>query len=581
MNIPQEIWLPIADYPEYKVSNLGHVKKGEVLIKVRTRNYVKVGPRKGGVKMSINRLVAKYFVPNDDPIKKTILTSIDGNNRNSKASNLRWDMRKRQVLPTKSRGSDKPILQYDLKMKFVKEWSSIKAIIADINHNYHASAIYDSINNVKSVYGYIWKYKTYVKKKITLEADETFKTIGQFKDNIFSNYEVSNYGKVRHIKTKKYTKLAISVNYPIIKLIDDSRASNQVLIHKLVAYLFVPNTEKHNAIQHIDGNIKNNYYKNLKWITVTHIKPKKVSIKQIFTDIELGTELWLNVKNFNHYQVSSLGRVRTKKSGKYLKPNLLSKYYTVDLYDKEGKNKFNFRIHRLVAQVFNYNPDPRIKIIVDHIDNNRLNNRFTNLRWVTQKENMEYYHQNHKPEYIRPVIQYDFNMFVIKEYKNIHEIVEQNPFYKYKTLAATLKGDHKTAYTYTWKYRDIKEEKEIVLQTDEELKSVGIINNNNFDKYKISNYGKIYSNHKNAYLSPNIYANGYEFINMINSTSGKIVPMTIHSIVAYVFINRNPPKDFIVNHLDENKLNNQSNNLEWISIPDNINYSIKRQQMIF
>ena len=47
------------------------------------------------------------------------------------------------------------------------------------------------------------------------------------------------------------------------------------------------------------------------------------------------------------------------------------------------------RIHRLVASHFVDNNDP-LKNIVDHIDCNKLNNQYTNLRWVTSKVNTEH-----------------------------------------------------------------------------------------------------------------------------------------------------------------------------------------------
>ncbi len=49
-------------------------------------------------------------------------------------------------------------------------------------------------------------------------------------------------------------------------------------------------------------------------------------------------------------------------------------------------------IYRLVAAAFCPNDDPK-RNQVDHIDNNPANQRADNLRWVTQSENIRYYHE--------------------------------------------------------------------------------------------------------------------------------------------------------------------------------------------
>ena len=47
----------------------------------------------------------------------------------------------------------------------------------------------------------------------------------------------------------------------------------------------------------------------------------------------------------------------------------------------------NYKIHRLICEAF-HGPPPKGKNVVIHIDENGLNNRADNLKWGTQKENM-------------------------------------------------------------------------------------------------------------------------------------------------------------------------------------------------
>nr|MBQ4453729.1 NUMOD4 motif-containing HNH endonuclease [Clostridia bacterium] len=60
-------------------------------------------------------------------------------------------------------------------------------------------------------------------------------------------------------------------------------------------------------------------------------------------------------------------------------------YYAVMLYGPQR----HMRVHRLVAEAFCPNDDPELKTVVDHIDNDPLNNMARNLRWVTPSGNMK------------------------------------------------------------------------------------------------------------------------------------------------------------------------------------------------
>lgn len=118
------------------------------------------------------------------------------------------------------------------------------------------------------------------------------------------------------------------------------------------------------------------------------------SIKAFFME-----EIWKDVPGYEGmYQVSNLGRVKSlgwkassirngryferKVNGKILKgrPNKRS-YLRVALLGKD------FTIHQLVAMAFLGHIPSGMKKVVDHIDGDRLNNKLSNLRVVTQRQN--------------------------------------------------------------------------------------------------------------------------------------------------------------------------------------------------
>lgn len=104
-------------------------------------------------------------------------------------------------------------------------------------------------------------------------------------------------------------------------------------------------------------------------------------------------EDWKDIKYYEgKYQVSNLGRVKSlgnnkSKKEKILKPGKNKFGYLYVILSKEGIHK-NFQLHRLVAQAFIENPNNYP--IINHKDENKLNNKVDNLEWCTQKYNINY-----------------------------------------------------------------------------------------------------------------------------------------------------------------------------------------------
>ena len=107
-------------------------------------------------------------------------------------------------------------------------------------------------------------------------------------------------------------------------------------------------------------------------------------------------EVWSDIEGYEgYYQVSSFGRIRSldreiyngkvyhMKKGKLLRLQSNGNYNKISL-SKKGTVK-QFLVHRLVASCFILNLSDKPE--VNHIDKDTYNNVYTNLEWVTSKEN--------------------------------------------------------------------------------------------------------------------------------------------------------------------------------------------------
>lgn len=169
-------------------------------------------------------------------------------------------------------------------------------------------------------------------------------------------------------------------------------------------------------------------------------------------------EIWKDIPKYeNLYKISNFGKIKSlnynhTNKEKILKQNVnSSNYYKITL-SKNGERK-NYYVHELVAKNFIENKEN--KKCVNHIDGNKLNNKASNLEWVTYKENTIHAYKNNlmKPPK-RKIVQYDKNKNFIKIWNSIIEASRE-----YKTNPMNIinccKGINKTAKEYIWEYYEL------------------------------------------------------------------------------------------------------------------------------
>ena len=95
------------------------------------------------------------------------------------------------------------------------------------------------------------------------------------------------------------------------------------------------------------------------------------------------------------------------------------------------------------------------------------------------------------------------------------------------------------------------------------------------DKYKISSKGEIINKKDNKKINTRISKDGYIRVTLYYKNKSYI--KSIHRLVAETFIEKKTTTSNLeVNHIDGNKLNNNINNLEWITHKENIEHAWKK-----
>jgi hypothetical protein len=89
-----------------------------------------------------------------------------------------------------------------------------------------------------------------------------------------------------------------------------------------------------------------------------------------------------------HYEVSNYGRLKSfqndKVKGEIIQGSKIQGYKSLNIRLENGKT-FNRYVHKLIASLFLPTPSVSSKFVV-HLDHDKLNNHWENLKWVSRDE---------------------------------------------------------------------------------------------------------------------------------------------------------------------------------------------------
>ena len=87
-----------------------------------------------------------------------------------------------------------------------------------------------------------------------------------------------------------------------------------------------------------------------------------------------------------------------------------------------------------------------------------------------------------------------------------------------------------------------------------------------YDNYLVSNFGNVKNSKTNRIMKPGNHPKGYKLVDL--SKNGKSKTFRVHRLVGIAFL-ENPDNKPMIDHIDENKSNNNVKNLRWATPKDN------------
>lgn len=165
-------------------------------------------------------------------------------------------------------------------------------------------------------------------------------------------------------------------------------------------------------------------------------------------------EIWKDIVGYEGlYKVSNLGRVLSVRRNSALIPGR-GRYLIVVLCKNGARHEV--AVHRLVAEAYCEKRDDATE--VNHINENRYDNRAINLEWCTRLENIRHGTgiQRHadaqrNDSRSKRIYQVSVNGDLIASFPSVREM-NRVTGYDRAAIQRCANGKQKTAYGYKWQY---------------------------------------------------------------------------------------------------------------------------------
>lgn len=166
-------------------------------------------------------------------------------------------------------------------------------------------------------------------------------------------------------------------------------------------------------------------------------------------------EIWKEIKNYEGlYQISNYGNVKSfvRKNGGELKQVADHQGYKSVVLCKDNTKK-RFKIHKLVA--LNFIPNLNNLPVINHKNENKSNNKRSNLEWCDYSYNNSY---GSKPKMQteklgKKINQFDKEGNFIKLWDSAL-LIQKHLGFNNSNIIQCCKGKRKTAGGFKWRYID-------------------------------------------------------------------------------------------------------------------------------